>query len=55
MIIEADHKLAFAAGTDAGNRSMRNAGRAAWARQDRLAAQAAYEKIMGPVDMEECE
>ena len=32
--LEADSKLAFAAGTDAGNRSMRKAGRTAWSLRD---------------------
>lgn len=50
MIIEADHRLAFAAGTDAGNRSMRKDGRTAWSHKDRLAAYAAYEKIMGTTE-----
>jgi hypothetical protein len=37
-MITATYRIAYAAGTDAGNRSMRRNGRTTWNEQDRAAA-----------------
>lgn len=47
------HAEAMAAGRDAGNRSMRAAGRTAWNDEDWSAAEALYGKLMGPVPTRE--
>ena len=44
--LESNHNLALAAGTGAGNRSMRKAGRTAWSLKDLATAAETYEKIM---------
>ena len=41
--------IAYAIGLDAGNRSMRAAGRLYWSRDDYIAALAAYSAAMGMV------
>lgn len=41
------HTLAMAAGRDAGNRSMRAAGRTSWSREDWNAAAAVTRKMLG--------
>jgi hypothetical protein len=43
-------EIARAAGWDAGNRSMRAAGRQVWNEDDKLAAWAEMERLLGPVD-----
>ncbi len=43
--IQMDRKLAHAASTDAGNRSMRAAGRTAWNLDDRHAAVVEYDRL----------
>jgi hypothetical protein len=49
--IVADHRIAHAAGTDAGNRSMRAAGRAAWDAEDWDIAAATMARVLGlPVE-----
>jgi hypothetical protein len=44
----ATYREAMAAGRDAGNRSMRDAGRASWDETDYAAAEAMFDKLMGP-------
>jgi hypothetical protein len=44
------HELAHAAGRDAGNRSMRAAGRTRWNDDDWNAAAATYERVAGPAN-----
>jgi hypothetical protein len=39
------YELAMAAGRDAGNRSMRKAGRSAWSEEDRDAAYEEFERL----------
>lgn len=47
--IVADYGIAHAAGTDAGNRSMRAAGRTAWSAEDFDAAAETMQTLVGPV------
>jgi hypothetical protein len=45
-LIEVTYQLAHAAGWDAGNRSMRAAGRSKWNHEDHAAASAEFSRIM---------
>ncbi len=47
MLIKITYALAHAAARDAGNRSMRKAGRAAWSVDDYNAACAEFERLYG--------
>ena len=47
MTIKATYQLAMAASLDAGNRSMKKAGRAKWSQKDIEAAEKAFHQVMG--------
>ncbi len=48
--MEMTYAIAFAAGTDAGNRHMRGAGRATWNADDFAAAAAEFERLFALVE-----